>query len=171
MVDIPDNELEYIYRLAMKKYNEFMPDVVANTVINMIRFHDKYDSNKGARTTWIYAIMRNIALKMLDKKIKDKKKPKIIVFSDFESNDEFKPEFGVTFDNLELVDFKQDTIYYRERIRQILYKLSERQQKFIGLVMAGHTVEEIKKILKTNRQAYFELEKRAQTRIKELLCV
>lgn len=164
MISIPDNELEYIYHLGLKKYKEFMPDIIANTVMNMIRYHDKYDPSKGKRTTWIYAIMKNIAIKMLDKKIKDRAVI-INVFSDFESEDDYKPAFGVSYDNLELIEFRDD-------VNRVLHKLTGRQKEFVELVMAGFSIEDIAHLLgMSNRKSYFELEKRTRNKLKEILCV
>lgn len=161
MIDIPDNELEFVYHLALKKWHKLMPDIVSDTIIRMIRYHNKYDPSKGARTTWIYAIMQNVAFRTISKIIRDDAKAKIFFFDDIEIDTDLLKNTVV--DNHDLFEYRYD-------VNQIKYKLTGRQREFIDLVMAGLTIEDIAHILNmTNRKSYFELEKRTRINIQKLL--
>ena len=166
MVIIPDNELEYVYYLALQKYKEWMPDIVANTVMNMIRFNHRYDPSKGKRTTWIYAIMLNLVRQAYAKRKRDRKiKTRLFSECAFPGGD--IPEFNslARFDDLELIEFRYD-------VNQVKHKLTGRQREFVDLVMSGFSIEDIADILgMTNRKSYFELEKRTRVNIKKLLNV
>lgn len=109
-----------ILRIAKSKFNTdaIANEIVQETMTNVWRKAHLFNAEKGAPTTWVYTVMRNITFDML-RKIKAKKEDTLsediwpLVESNSESDDDFK-------DHIE-----------NKKVLACLHELPENQQQVI----------------------------------------
>lgn len=111
-----------IQRIAKAKVNTDTQanEVVQETMSNVWRKASLFDGNKGAVTTWVYTIMRNVTFDML-RKMKSNKEDTL--------SDDIWPLAEAEADHNQLSDFTDHLA--NEKLRVVIEALPENQQQVI----------------------------------------
>lgn len=154
--------LPWFRNFLVKKFKidiEDAKDIVQDVAIRIVEKINLFNPEKGNFIPWAFQILRNIAIDWMRKN----KKLKFISLED--ARDE-SAEI-----HLELEE-KTDDLSPIERlpleVREALFKLNDRYQQFIGLLLSGKTIENIMDILKLdNKAALYTLKSRVFLKLKD----
>lgn len=121
-----------IQRIASKKFNNQAQaaDVVQETMSNVWRKAHLYSSDKGAPTTWVYTVMRNVTFDML-RKVQSKKEDNLSddIWPLVESQQVEEHDFSDHLENSQLASYLETLPENQQQVVKGYYFLEMSQEQ------------------------------------------